>query len=188
MTIHSGHPFDSPESERDPVRRFRARVGSTVSLWTTGDGPARAGLTVSSYLLAAGDPAHALALIDADSDFGEAFEASGVAVLQLLEWEHRTLADAFAGQFPAPGGVFRLAEWTQSRWGPVVGGCSAWAGVHLVGPSRQVGWSQLVDCVVEHVEVAEEVAPLVHRRGRYQRPLSPPAPSLDRDEPPTTGG
>ena len=34
MTIHSGHPFPTPD---DPVRRLRGRLGGTVSLWTAGD-------------------------------------------------------------------------------------------------------------------------------------------------------
>ena len=36
MTIHAEHPFPTPT---DPVRRFRGRVGGTVSLWTAGDEP-----------------------------------------------------------------------------------------------------------------------------------------------------
>ena len=32
VTIHAEHPFRDPEP--DPVRRFRGRVGGTVSLWT----------------------------------------------------------------------------------------------------------------------------------------------------------
>lgn len=172
MTIHSEHPFRDPESERDPVRRLRGRLGGTVSLWASGSGPNRAGLTVSSFVIARGTPGHALALLDPDSDFAAALQTHRVAVVQLLEWDHRDLADAFAGQSPAPGGVFRLGEWTDTRWGPLLTGCSAWAGVRLVEEQRpvDVGWSLLVDTVIEHVEVAAEKQPLVHRRGRYQRP------------------
>jgi hypothetical protein len=36
---------------------------------------------------------------------------------------------------------------------------------------REVGWSMLADGVVEHVEIGVEVSPLVHRRGRYVRPI-----------------
>lgn len=170
MTIHSEHPFAQPESERDPVRRLRGRLGGTVSLWTTGTGRDRAGLTVSSLMVAAGDPSHLLALIDPDSDFAEAFEDTGTAVVQLLEWEHRDLAEAFAGLAPAPGGVFRLGTWHDTDWGPRLEGASAWAGVRVTGQQREVGWSLLVDAEVEHVEIGEEREPLVHRRGRYVRP------------------
>jgi flavin reductase (DIM6/NTAB) family NADH-FMN oxidoreductase RutF len=170
VTIHSEHPFLEPESERDPVRRLRARLGGTVSLWTCGHGPSRAGLTVSSLMLANGSPAHALALVDPDSQFASALQESGQAVVQLLEWPHRDLADAFAGIAPAPGGVFTLGSWEETEWGPRLEGTSAWAGVRLAGEARAVGWSLLVDTVVEHVEIGSESRPLVHRRGRYVRP------------------
>lgn len=170
MTIHSEHPFLEPESERDPVRRMRGRLGGTVTLWTTGSGSTRSGLTVSSLMLANGSPAHALALIDPDSGFAAALDSSRTAVVQLLEWPHRDLADAFAGIAPAPGGVFRLGAWTDTRWGPLLEGTSTWAGVRLADESRDIGWSLLVDTVLEHIEIGEESHPLVHRRGRYERP------------------
>lgn len=172
MTIHSAHPFQDPEEEWDPVRRLRGRLGGTVSLWTTGAGESRAGLTISSLMIANGSPAHALALVDPVSDFAVQLAFNRTAVVQLLEWPHRDLADAFAGLAPAPGGVFTLGSWVDTRWGPLLEGASAWAGVRLVTEPREVGWSWLVDTVVEHVDLGEEEQPLVHRRGRYQPPPS----------------
>lgn len=169
MTIHDEHPFLEPEDERDPVRRLRGRLGQTVSLWTTGTGSARAGLTVSSLMIAHGDPGHALALVDPLSDLATELEENGTAVVQLLEWPHRDLAEAFAGVAPAPGGPFRLGRWTDTDWGPRLDGAPSWAGVRLVD-TREVGWSLLVDAAIEHVELGEESRPLVHRRGRYQPP------------------
>ncbi len=174
MTIHTGHPFEPPESQRDPVRRFRGRLGGAVSLWTAGDETgapaARAGLPVSSMLVAAGEPPHLLGLLDPDADLAERLGVAQTAVVQLLQWEHRNLAEAFAGLAPAPGGAFRLGEWRQSPWGPILQGVSAWAGVRVAEPKpRTVGWSLLIDTVIEHVEIFEERAPLMHRRGRYQR-------------------
>jgi flavin reductase (DIM6/NTAB) family NADH-FMN oxidoreductase RutF len=173
VTIHSSHPFVPPESERDPARRLRGRVGGVVSLWTAADDASRAGLTVSSLMVAAGEPAHMLALLDPDSDFAETLVRSRVAVVQLLEWEHQRVADAFAGQFPAPGGPFRLAEWLETPWGPLLSGATTWAGVRLVDEEpRAYGWSVLADTVIESVAIGREGAPLVHRRGRYQKPSS----------------
>jgi flavin reductase (DIM6/NTAB) family NADH-FMN oxidoreductase RutF len=169
VTIHSHHPFLDPESERDPVRRFRGRLGGSVSLWTSGSEGARAGLTVSSLVVAAGEPARVLALVDPDSDLADAIEETGRAVVHLLSWEHRDLADAFAGVAPAPGGVFRLGSWTDTAWGPRLDGVSAWAGF-TVAETRDVGWSLLVDGVLGEIHLDEEGDPLVHRRGRYQRP------------------
>src|SRR5688500_2047994 len=53
VTVHYTDPFATPEEERSPVRRFRRRLPSAVTLWT---GPGPAGLTVSSTLVADGDP------------------------------------------------------------------------------------------------------------------------------------
>ena len=171
MTIHSEHPFEPPESERDPVRRLRGRLGGTVSLWTAGSLERRAGWPVSSVLVAAGEPAHVMGLLDPDCELFAVMARTGTAVVQLLEWEHRTLADAFAGLFPAPGGPFRLHDWTDTPWGPRLTTASSWAGVRLVeAEAREVGWSQLVDAVIEEVQIGAETAPLVHRRGRYLKP------------------
>ncbi len=170
MTIHSDHPFLEPESERDPLRRLRGRLGGAVTLWTTGTGRDRAGLTVSSLMVAGGEPGHILALVDPDSDLADALDDAGACVVQLLEWRHRDLAEAFAGLSPAPGGPFRAGAWQDTDWGPLLEGASAWAGVRVVGTPRVVGWSLLLDTVVEHVEIGEEKEPLVHRRGRYVRP------------------
>ena len=176
MTIHSDHPFADPEPGRDPARRLRGRLGGVVTLWTTGQGAGRAGLTVSSVLVAPGEPARVLGLLDPDSDLAETLEQTGTAVVHLLAWRHRDLADAFAGVAPAPGGRFRLGTWTDTPWGPLLDGVSAWAGIRCAGPGAPVGWSRLVDGVLEHAELSTEDeedvagAPLVHRRGRYVRP------------------
>lgn len=171
MTIHSEHPFLEPEHERDPARRLRGRMGGAVTLLTAGSGEARAGLTVSSLMVAHGDPAHLLALVDPDSELADALRDTGRGVAQLLSWPHRELADAFAGIAPAPGGAFRLGSWTDTEWGPLLDGVSAWAGFALAG-TTEVGWSMLVDGVLERIDLADPDEPLVHRRGRYVRPVS----------------
>jgi flavin reductase (DIM6/NTAB) family NADH-FMN oxidoreductase RutF len=171
MTIHSEHPFATPEPERDPVRRLRGRLGGAVTLWTSGTGRGRAGLTVSSVMVAGGEPGHVLGLVDPDSDLAVTVEDTGTAVVQLLGWPHRDLADAFAGVAPAPGGVFTLGTWAETEWGPRLEGAGSWAGVRLAD-QRPVGWSLLLDLTIEHVEIAADEAPLVHRRGRYQRPAA----------------
>lgn len=165
VTIHTEHPFADPDD--DPIRRLRGRVGGTVSLWTAGSGADRAGLTVTSYLVANGEPPHVLGLVDAESELAEAADDGATLTVQLLEWRHRDLAEVFAGLLPSPGGPFRAGEWEQTSWGPVLTDASAWAGVRLVGGSRTVGWSSLLEGVIEHVEVGESSSPLLHRRGRY---------------------
>lgn len=169
MTIHDSHPFLGPESGRDPVRRLRGRLGGAVSLWTAGSEVDRAGLTVSSLMVAGGDPARVLGLLDPDADLTEMLQETGRAVVQLLQWSHRDLADAFAGVAPAPGGPFRMGAWVQTGHGPRLVSAPTWALVRLESMVA-LGWSMLVTCVVEEVVVGDDDEPLVHRRGRYLRP------------------
>ena len=169
MTIHASHPFADPEP--DPVRRFRGRVGGTVSLWTAGPEDDRAGLTVTSFLVAAGEEPRVLGLLDPDADLTEALLDTGRGVVQLLGWDDRDLAEMFAGTAPAPGGAFRQAPFEQTDWGPRLVSAATWAGVR-VESEQPVGWSRLVTTVVEHLEVggsADDEEPLRHHRGRYRR-------------------
>jgi flavin reductase (DIM6/NTAB) family NADH-FMN oxidoreductase RutF len=167
VTIHAGHPFAEPEP--DPARRFRGRVGGTVSLWTSGTGSSRAGLTVTSYMVGAGEQTRILALLDPDSDLTETLLDTGTGVVQLLSWEHRDLAEMFAGTAPAPGGMFSHASFEQLAWGPRLVTATTWAGVR-VESDLEVGWSRLVTTVVEELEVGtDDEEPLRHRRGRYAR-------------------
>lgn len=163
MTIHSSHPFADPDP--DPVRRLRGRLTGTVALLTS-EG---AGLTVSSLMVANGEPARVLALVDPDSDLAEAVTDTGRAVVQLLSWSHRDLADAFAGTAPAPGGPFRTGTFEDTAWGPRLADATTWAGTALES-ATEVGWSTLLTLRIEDVSVGDDDQPLVHRRGRYVRP------------------
>ncbi len=170
MTIHTDHPFALPPGQGDDARRFRARTGSGVTVWTAGHGERpydRVGLTVSSLLTALGDPPHVLALLDPDAGLTGALLAGRTAVVNLLAWRHRHLAEVFADRVPAPGGRFRVETWQDSDWGPILNGARAWAGVRLAEEPRQVGRSLLVDTVLEHLTLGTDDAALLHVRGRY---------------------
>ena len=164
MTIHTENPFAEPP---DPVRRFRGRLGGAVTLWTSGEGRDRAGLTVSSVMVANGTPAAIVALVDPDSDLIDSIERSRRAVVHLLRGADRDLAEAFGGQGPAPGGPFRLREWTQTSAGPALPDRSL-AKVRLER-SEAVGWSRLVVATIEEIALVEDGDGLEHRRGRYRR-------------------
>lgn len=170
MTIHPGNPFADPEP--DPVRRFRGRLGGAVSLWTSGTAEQRAGLTVSSLMVAGGEPPRLLGLLDPDSALREVLESTGRAVVHLLRWQHRDLAETFAGLFPAPGGLFRGDGWEQTSHGPRLRTATTWALVE-VEEVHLVGWSGLATCRIAEVVVddsdAETEDVLEHRRGRYRR-------------------
>lgn len=168
MTIHSTHPFADPSGERDPVRRLRGRLGGAVSLWTAGTGGTRAGLTVTSLMLARGETDRVLGLLDPDSDLYDELSATGRGVVQLLRWRHRDLAEVFADLAPAPGGRFRQAEFVDDEAGPLLADATTWWRI-AVEESRPLGWSVLVTATVADVQVGEEDDLLVHRRGRYGR-------------------
>lgn len=154
-----------PEGERDPLRRFRGRLPAPVTVWATGEGRERRGFTVSSLLVADGDPGRVAGLIDEDSDFADALDQ--VFTVNVLTHAHMTIADAFAGVGPAPGGPFTLGEWEQSDWGPVLAGSAGWLGARLVeSEPRHLGWALLVEATIEHIEIGDAEA-MAHVRGRY---------------------
>ena len=168
VTIHSDHPFLPPEDQRSELRRLRGRLPAPVTVCTASVSDRPAGLTVSSILVADGEPGRVLMLLDPDSELVTALQQSRATVVNVLGWDQRELADAFAGVVPAPGGPFRLAEWQPSDWGPVLVGAAAWVGCRLVDEqASEVGWSLLVQAVIEHIQLGPDVPPLAHRRGRY---------------------
>jgi flavin reductase (DIM6/NTAB) family NADH-FMN oxidoreductase RutF len=162
--IHSSDPFATPEEERSPVRRLRGRLAAPVTLWTA---PGPQGLTVSSMLVADGDPGRVLGLIDEESDLWDALTEAGRFAVAPLGPDDRQLADRFAGLSPAPGGLFAAGEWTPTEYGPVPAHAGTWAGCRLES-SRECGWALLVEGVIETVSLGSEAAPLIHYRGRYR--------------------
>lgn len=165
MTIHSSHPFALPD---DAIRRLRGRLGTAVSLWTAGEGPDRAGIPVTSFMVANGSPGAIIALVMPDSAFAGVFEETGRAVVQLLQWQDRELADIFAGELPWPGGPFRRGQWQQIAAGPLLQDRS-FATVRW-RHAQEVGWSLQIVAEIEQVELLPDQAPLAHRRGKYYQP------------------
>ncbi|GAA0898043.1 hypothetical protein Vau01_073030 [Virgisporangium aurantiacum] len=163
VTVHYTDPFATPEGERSPVRRFRGRLPSGVTLWTA---PGPAGLTVSSTVVADGAPARVFGLLDPESDLFDAISEHGTFAVVVLADGDRQLADRFAGLMPAPGGLFAGGGWRGTPYGPVPETPHPWAGCRLVD-TRPAGWSVLVEAEVVDVEVAD-TEPLVHYRGRYR--------------------
>lgn len=164
--IHDTDPFATPEEDRSPIRRLRGRLAAPVTIWTA---PGPAGLTVSSVLVADGDPGRVLGLVDDESELWEAMSAAGRFTVCPLGAGEQPLADRFAGRAPAPGGVFAQGErWRETEYGPVLAGDRTWAGCTLDG-ARRYGWAMLVEAtVVEATFGADPVNPLTYHRGRYQ--------------------
>ena len=167
MTIHGDHPFLPPEDERSPVRRFRGRLPSPVTLWTSVHHGERSGLTVSSMLVANGEPGYVLGVLDPESDLWDAVRGSGRAVVSILGDGHSALADAFGYVAPAPGGPFRLGTWDETEWGPALSD-TTWAGCVVADTDPpSLGWGLQVRLEIAHVSIGPDSSALVHRRGRY---------------------
>ncbi|WP_372443739.1 flavin reductase family protein [Nucisporomicrobium flavum] len=167
--IHSSDPFATPDRDKSPVRRLRGRLAAPVTLWTA---PGPAGLTVSSMLVADGDPGRVLGLVDEESDFWDAVATAKRFTVTPLHPGDQQLADKFAGLMPAPGGLFAGGDWVETDYGPVPAGAGTWAGCRLDG-ERPYGWALLVEATIETVSFGEaDAGPLMHFRGRYR--------SLDR--------
>lgn len=170
-TIHSGNPFVPEETERDPVRRLRGRLPVPVTVVTSGAGATRTGLTVSSLVVAEGDPGRVYFLVSPTTDLFDEIRRTGRFVVHALRREHRELSDVFAGIRPSPGGLFTGLEVVQSDWGPVLRDianrafCSYASGV-------EESYSILAGGTIDAVEVGDLTDPLVYFRGEYR--------SLDR--------
>lgn len=177
VSIHSEHPFSTAGPDRNPLRRLRGRMPSPVSVWTAEAAGRRVGWTLSSFLVADGEPAQVVGVVDEDSDLADLLTApsatadgGATVAVNLLDWTHRGLADAFAGVAPAPGGAFKLGGWTTTDWGPVLTGAPGWLGARVLAPVDHAGWGLLVRAVVEHVEIGPEpdAGLLSYVRGRYR--------------------
>lgn len=140
-----------------------------VSVWTTALDGRLDGWTVSSMLIADGDPAEVLALLDEDADFTDLFLTAGRCSVNLLRRGQGSIADAFARVAPSPGGPFRQGVWVDSTHGPRLADAAGWLGVRLVAaPPGHAGWSVLARGIIETVELAEGADALSHVHGRYQ--------------------
>jgi flavin reductase (DIM6/NTAB) family NADH-FMN oxidoreductase RutF len=170
VTIHHSHPFEVGEQDRNPLRRFRGRMTSPVSIWAAAGDGSRAGWTLSSFLVADGDPGEVVGLVDEESALADILPQTATVAVNLLGWHHHALADAFAGVAPAPGGPFALAEWDDTEWGPVLVDSLGWIGARLRPDTDRAGWPLLVRAVVERVEIQASPTDelLCYVRGRYR--------------------
>jgi flavin reductase (DIM6/NTAB) family NADH-FMN oxidoreductase RutF len=170
VTIHHSHPFAASEQDRNPLRRFRGRMASPVSIWAAASNDTRAGWTLSSFLVADGDPAEVIGLIDEESPVADVLPDVHTVTINLLGWDQRALADAFAGIVPAPGGPFGLAAWQDTDWGPVLESSLGWIGARVKPDPDHAGWGLLLRAVVERVEIPSDAIDdlLCYVRGRYR--------------------
>jgi 3-hydroxy-9,10-secoandrosta-1,3,5(10)-triene-9,17-dione monooxygenase reductase component len=167
IRIQMQPPFAVPPELRDPARRLRGRLVAPVTVWTAGHPPGGAGLTVSSVLVAEGQPARLLGLIDPTSALWEAMQEAGAFVVHVLAVGDRALAERFSEIRPPIRGMFDGLNVAGSPWGPVLGGSRPRAACRLAG-SVPVGHSELVEGVIEQLELPALEDPLAYLHGRYR--------------------
>lgn len=166
--IHDEHPFATPPEERDPARRFRGRLVAPVMIVTAGRPENRAGLTVSSLVLAEGKPSRVHFLVGSDTDLFAAMSETGSFVVHILAEQDRKTSDVFAGIRPSPGGMFAGLEVTDGEFGPVLTGMANRAFCRVVDTAEDT-FHVLVTGEVMDIETGDLTDPLVYFRGVYRR-------------------
>jgi 3-hydroxy-9,10-secoandrosta-1,3,5(10)-triene-9,17-dione monooxygenase reductase component len=166
----SEDPFATPRELRAPARRLRGRLVAPVTVWTSG-GEMPSGLTVSSMLVAEGDPSSVMGLLNETTAVWDAMGETGTVVVHVLERRHRRLAERFAGAVPSPGGVFAGLAVAPSPWGPVLAEVPTRAYCRVV-ERVAAGYQQLARATIESLDLPAAGEPLAHFHGRY-RELAP---------------
>ena len=174
-------PFETPAAERRDDRRLRGRLVAPVTIWTAhaADG-SPAGLTVSSLLVAEGDPALVHGIVDPLSALHEAAGEQGGFLVHVLEAGDERLASLFAGAYPVD--PFEEVGWRASPEGPLLEGDRTVVTCRFV-ESRPSGFQSLVQGEITSVHFpgraagtgtgtavgAAGGAPLAWYRGRFRR-------------------
>jgi flavin reductase (DIM6/NTAB) family NADH-FMN oxidoreductase RutF len=164
--IHDEHPFRTPADLRDPVRQFRGRLAAPVTIVTSGTAENRTGLTVSSLLVAEGEPAHIHFLAGTTTDIWYTISETGTFIVHILEEGFRELSDRFAGIRPSPGGLFAGIEFADTPYGPEIQRLRSRAYCRYVG-HRDDALHALVHGRVEQVTLHDLREPLRYFRGEY---------------------
>lgn len=165
---HDEDPFRAPLDKRTPARRLRGRLVAPVTIWTAGAEGERTGLTVSSMMLAEGEPSLVLGLINDTTNLWEQIVATERFVVHVLRDGDHILAERFAGLRPSPGGLFQGLGVIDSSFGPLLEKLETRAHCSFTGASQE-GFHQLVRGRIERLELADPSGALAHYRGRYRR-------------------
>lgn len=165
--IHYENPFLTPADEREPWRRLRGRLTSPVTVWTSGPPDARAGLTISSMLVADGRPPSVLGLMNDTTDLFAAIKETKTFVVHVLERTDVAMSDEFAGLRPRPGGPFADRPVEDTPYGPALTGLPNRALCRFT-EETEAGFQRLVRGSVDSIEIADLSSPLVLFRGRYR--------------------
>jgi 3-hydroxy-9,10-secoandrosta-1,3,5(10)-triene-9,17-dione monooxygenase reductase component len=165
VTLSSEDPFATPPAERRIDRRLRARLVAPVTVWTAGAAPQRAGLTVSSMLVAEGDPAVVLGLVDPLSGLYDVLSERRRFVVHVLDAGDQRLAGMFAGTYPVD--PFEEVVVIDGEFGPVISGARHIITCELLG-TTDVGFQALALANIVAISLSDS-SPLVRYRGQYRK-------------------
>ncbi len=159
-------PFELSDDERDPIRRLRGRLPMPVTIWTAyGEEDLAAGITVSSAIVAEGDPPSVLGLVAPDSAFWDSVRTSKRFVVHVLNQDQSRIADQFALRYP--GDPFEGLSIAASEHGPVLCDVGTRSDCTLTG-YLDGGYSLLIRGSIDEVDLdPNPIQPLIHYRGRY---------------------
>lgn len=166
LTYGFEDPFLTPVEDRRADRRLRGRLLAPVTVWTARTASERVGLSVSSVLVAEGEPPEIIGLLDPLSDLRRVLEEAGVFVVHVLAETDRRLAAGFAGNYPAD--PYEGLEVEDTAYGPVIAGARSVISCRFTG-SRAVGYQDLVTAAVEGSDLDGLPGPLAYYRGRFRR-------------------
>ncbi len=166
--VSSSDPFATPPELRDPARRFRARLVAPVTVWTAaGEDGRRTGITVSSAMVAEGEPPAVVGLVGPVTDFWEAAGETKRFIVHALDEDQRRVADDFAGRNPGPDAPFGTMAAEETEWGPRLTDVATRAYCR-VGGFLEVGYFLMVRGDVDSFDLpAGPRKPLAHYRGDY---------------------
>lgn len=154
--------------ERNQARRLRSLLPAPVTVWTSSDGDREEGWTISSVLVADGEPPELVSLVNEDADWWELYCSTGRATVNILAHGQHLVSEVFARLAPSPGGVFRTGQWSPAPGGPRLDGAAGWAEVSLLDTSPgHAGWGLLVRSSVVSIDLPTGVEALRHQGGRY---------------------
>ncbi len=148
------------------MRRFRGRLAAPVTIVTSGVPGAATGLTVSSLIVAEGEPSYVHFLCGTTTDLWYAIEESGTFIVHILQEDHRELSDRFAGLRPSPGGLFAGLPYEDTEFGPAITSLRSRAYCRYEG-KRDDPLHALVHGRIENVELHDLRDPLRYFRGEY---------------------
>lgn len=162
-----GDPWADAPGERDPLRRLRGRLVLPVTVWlanASGTGY-EVGLTVSSVLVAQGDPAMLAGLVSPASELADVLTSGpSCFVAHVLSAQHKRLAQHFAGELPAPADLLTTRP---SAYGPLLEAAGDRLLCRTVS-TKPFGWSLLVEAEVAEAQVGAAGKALAWWRGGFQ--------------------